>query len=110
MFPGPRQNLGISQDIFEWWGTCTLGFLCHFTASIDRTLFNGEDSNKLIAVILPDVGSFGQKGNGLVETFMCSDMDNYTDKVVELESKSPDWSEKAQAYVLNFHGRVTRVG
>ena len=81
-----------------------------YTACIDRTLYNGEDFKKFITVLLPDLGSFGQKSNGVVETFMCRDVDNYTDKVVELESKSPDWNEKAQAYVLNFHGRVTRVG
>ena len=65
-------------------------------------------------VILPQLGRGGErselypagKNDGIIERYSSGNLVGLT----ELRNKQPVWSSATDTYVLNFHGRVTRVG
>ena len=64
-------------------------------------------------VILPQLGEDGKRtelhpvgeDDGLIERFSSDNLAG----LLELRNKQPVWSNETESYVLNFHGRVTRV-
>ena len=64
-------------------------------------------------VILPQLGEDGKRNelhpvgedDGLIERFSSDNLAG----LLELRNKQPVWSNETESYVLNFHGRVTRV-
>ena len=63
--------------------------------------------------ILPQLGEDGKRtelhpvgeDDGLIERYRSDNLAG----LLELRNKQPVWSNETESYVLNFHGRVTRV-
>ena len=72
--------------------------------------FNGP---RYMTVILPQLGEDGKRmelypveeGDGLIQRHNTGNLSG----LLELQNKHPMWSKETETYVLNFHGRVTRV-
>lgn len=61
-----------------------------------------------MVIILP-----GMNENDSIESSQISLLEKYKaknfDGIVALRNKAPVWNDDSQAYVLNFHGRVTQA-
>ena len=66
-----------------------------------------------LLVILPQLGPDGRRpelhpvgeNDGLIERYSSGNLAG----LMEMRNKQPVWSNETESYVLNFHGRVTRV-
>ena len=66
-----------------------------------------------LLVILPQLGQDGRRpelhpvgeNDGLIERYSSGNLAG----LMEMRNKQPVWSNETESYVLNFHGRVTRV-
>ncbi|XP_020859349.1 LOW QUALITY PROTEIN: tubby-related protein 2 [Phascolarctos cinereus] len=84
-----------------------LGAVCYETNMLG---FRGP---RKMTIIIPAIDSQNQRlkvqPQNEQESLLSRLQRGATQGLVLLQSKAPSWSDKSSAYVLNFHGRVTRA-